>query len=266
MDTGSGYRRYALVDLLAHDPGLPARLRRAPSFAKVLAAAADRPAWVRPDEPHEERAASDRERLDVLRVLSFTPPSDLPRVREILEETFDDVTQLELPLVVVAGQIKPTHDELAILRATVQAGQPLSSTNKALQAALKVLQEAIDGGVAPPGEATSALLRQAEQAAGSLWSYLFAQVQRTVLEERHFKRRTVLGEARIRAELTTPSGETVPAYVPASVASKLPMLPSFQVVVLGELRPREDAQETHAEAFLVWALGRVVRQVGGKPR
>ncbi len=264
LDTGSAQRRFALVDLLAHDAALPQRLRRAPAFAKVLAAAADRPAWVRPEEPHEERQQADRDRLDVLRVLSFTAPSDLPRVREIVEETFDDATALELPLVVVSGQLKPTHDEIALLRATVQAGQPLSSTNKQLQAALTVLQEAIDGGVAPPGEATAALLRQAEQAAGSLWSYLFAQVQRSVLEERQFKRRTVLGEARIRADLTTPSGETVPAYVPAAVASKLPMLPSFQVVVLGELRPREDAQETHAEAFLVWALGRVVRQAAGR--
>ena len=84
-----------------------------------------------------------------------------------------------------------------------------------------------------------------------------------MLEERHFKRRTVLGELRIRAELATPSGETVPAYVPAAVASKLPMLPSFPVVLLGELRPREDAQESHAEALLVLALGRVVRQAGG---
>jgi hypothetical protein len=263
-DAGSAQRRHALVDLLAHDPALPQRLRRVPAFAKVIAETGDRPAWVRPDEAREEPAGGDRDRRDVLRVLSFVAPCDLPRVREIVEEAFDDAAQLDLPLVVVMGQLKPTHDELAILRATVQAGQPLSGANKALQAALKVLQEAIDGGVAPPGEATAALLRQAEQAAGPLWGYLFAQVQRAVLEERHFKKRTVLGEPRIRADLTTPSGETVPAYVPAAVASKLPMLPSFPAVVLGELRPREDAQETHAEAFLVWALGRVVRQSGAR--
>ncbi|MEZ4297354.1 MAG: DUF2169 domain-containing protein [Polyangiaceae bacterium] len=253
-------RRYAFVDLLAHDPQLLPRLRRTASLAKILAAQGERPAWVRPDEPKEERSRDDRDRMDVLRVLSFSPPCDLPRVRELVDDAFDDPTQLELPLVVVAGQLKPSPDDLATLRATVRAGQPLSLTNKPLQAALKVLEEAVDSGVAPPGEATQALLRQAEQAAGTMWGYLHAQVQRIVLEERQFKKRTVLGEPRIRADLSTPAGETVPAYIPASVLAKLPMLAVFPVVVLGELRPREDAQESHAEAFLVGALGRVVRQ------
>ena len=255
-------RRFALVDLLAHDAALPARLRRTSAFAKILASSAERPPWVRPDEPHEGKPRDERERADVLRVLSFSAPCDLTRTRELIEEAFDDAAQLDLPLVVIAGTLKPTHDDLAVLRATVHAGQPLSLPNKPLQAALKVLEEAIEGGVAPPGEATAALMRQAEQAAGPLWSYLFSQVQRTVLEERQFKRRTVLGEVRIRADFATPNGESVPAYIPATVASKLPMLPSFPAVVLAELRPREDAQEAHAEALLVWALGRVVRQAG----
>ena len=265
-DAAGEPRRHAFVDLLAHDPALPARLRRTPAFSKLLASQNERPAWVRPDEPIDERSREDRGRLDVLRVLSFGAPCDLPRVRELLDDAFEDATQLELPLVVVAGQLKPSHDDLALLRATVRAGQPLSLTNKPLQAALKVLEEAAEGGVAPSGEATQALLRQAEQAAGTMWTYLNTQVQRMILEERQFKRRTVLGEQRIRAELSTPSGESVPAYVPAAVAPSLPMLASFPVVVLGELRPREDAQETHAEAFLVWAVGRVVRQVGRSPR
>ncbi len=265
-DGAAAPRRHAFVDLLAFEPALPARLRRTPALSKLLAWKGERPAWVRPDEPIDEGSREDRGRLDVLRVLSFGAPCDLPRVREMLDDAFDDATQLELPLVVVAGQLKPSHDDLALLRATVRAGQPLSLTNKPLQAALKVLEEAVETGVAPPGEATAALLRQAEQAAGAMWSYLSAQVQRMILDERQFKRRTVLGDLRIRAELTTPSGEAVPAYVPASVAPSLPMLASFPVVVIGELRPREDAQETHAEALLVWALGRVVRQVGGGGR
>lgn len=255
-------RRHALVDLLAHDAALPARLRRSTAFVKLLAASTERPPWVRPDEPHAEKPREERDRADVIRVLSFTEPSDLVRTREIVDEAFDDPEQLDVPMVVLAGTLKPTHDDLAVLRATVTAGQPLSLTNKPLQAALKVLEEAIDGGVTPPGEATAALLRQAEQAAGPLWSYLFSQVTRTVLEERHFKRRTVLGDARIRADFTTPNGETVPAYVPAAAATRLPMLPSFPAVVIAELRPREDAQETHGEALLVLALGRIVKKAG----
>ena len=257
-------RRHAFVDLLAHDAALAPRLRRTPLFSKLLAAHAERPPWVRPDEPYVEKPREDRDRADVLRVLSFTAPCDLVRTRELVEEAFDDPEQLELPLVVIAGTLKPTHDDVAVLRATVHAGQPLSLTNKPLQTALKVIEEAIDGGGSPSSEATSALLRQAEQAAGQLWGYLSSQVTRAVLEERHFKRRTVLGEVRIRAEIATPSGESIPAYIPATVATKLPMLSAFPSVVLADLRPREDAQEAHAEALLVWALGRVVRQAGGR--
>ncbi|MFO0588381.1 MAG: DUF2169 domain-containing protein [Polyangiaceae bacterium] len=257
-------RRHAFVDLLAHDAALAPRLRRTPAFSKLLAAHAERPPWVRPDEPYADKPREDRDRADVLRVLSFTAPCDLVRTRELVEEAFDDAEQLELPLVVIAGTLKPTHDDVAVLRATVHAGQPLSLTNKPLQTALKVIEEAIDGGGSPSGEATAALLRQAEQAAGQLWGYLQSQVTRAVLEERHFKRRTVLGEVRIRAELAMPSGESIPAYIPATVATKLPMLSAFPAVVLADLRPREDAQESHAEALLVWALGRVVRQGHGR--
>jgi hypothetical protein len=257
-------RRHALVDLLAHDAALAARMRRTPALASLLAASAERASWPQPGDPDGGRPAEERDRLDVLRALSFGAPCDLPRVRDLIDEAFDDPAQLELPLAIVAGTLRPTHDDLAILRATVRAGQPLSLTNKPLQAALKVLQEAVDASVAPPGEATAALLRQVETAAGPLWSYLFAHAHRTVVEERHFKRRTVLGEPRLRADLTTPSGETIPAYLPAAAASRLPMLPSFPAVVIAELRPREDAQEPSAEALLVWALGRVMRQAGGR--
>ncbi|MBK8257938.1 MAG: DUF2169 domain-containing protein [Polyangiaceae bacterium] len=188
-------RRHAFVDLLAYDTALLPRLRRTPGFARILAAGAERPAWVRPDEPIDERSRDDRDRTDVLRVLSFTAPNDLPKVRELVEDAFDDATQLDLPLVVVAGQLKPSHDDLAVLKATVRAGGPLSLTNKPLQAALKVLEEAVESGIAPSGEAMAALLRQAEQAAGNMWGYLNSQVQRVVLEERQFKRRTVLGSS-----------------------------------------------------------------------
>jgi len=37
------------------------------------------------------------------------------------------------------------------------------------------------------------------------------------------------------------------------------LLPSFGVIALVELRPREDALESHAEALVVRALGRVIR-------
>lgn len=258
-------RRQALVDLLGFDASLPARLRRTATFAKILGPALERPASPRPEELRAERARDDRgrdDRADVLRVLSFAEPCDLPRARALVEEAFADVAQLELPIAIVSGALAPSHDDVEVLRALKAVGAPLASGSEALRAALKRVDEVLGWGYPPSAEVVSALLHEAEEAAGSMGSKLRGHVQRIALDGRCYKRRTVVGEARIRAELTTRGGESLPVYIPDSVAAKLPMLPSFPVVVVAELRPREDAEETHAEALIALALGRVVRQVG----
>ena len=49
-----------------------------------------------------------------------------------------------------------------------------------------------------------------------------------------------------------------PFYVLDSVAAALPLLPSFVVTALCEVRPREDVAETQSEALFAVALGRVL--------
>lgn len=262
MPSAGSARRQALVDLLCFDSSLPARLRRAPTYSKILEAAPDRRAWVRTDEARPGGDREDRDRTDVLRVLSFAEPCDLPRARSMIDEAFGDAFQLDLPLCVITGTLKPTHDDVEVLRAIVEAGGPLGPTNKNLQGALKLVQETLDSGYLASGETVTSLLRQVEQSAASLWSYLSGQIQRILIEGRRFKRRTILGETRLRAELTTLGGETIPTYIPDGVAGKLPMLQAFPVLLVAELRQREDGIETHAEALVALALARVVRQLG----
>jgi len=251
-------RRRALVDLLGFDPSLPARLRRTPAFtsAKLIDGGTERAAQARPDDA---RSREERDRTDVLRVLSFAEASDLGRARALLEGAFADANQLELPIAVVAGALAPAHDDIEVLRATLAVGLSLASSNKGLRAALSRVEEALAMGYSPSAEATAELLGEVEEAAGPRGIHLRAEVQRIGLEGRRYKRRTVLGEARIRAELTTGGGELLPVYIPDAVAAKLPMLPSFPVVLVAELRPREDAQEAHAEALIALAIGRVIR-------
>lgn len=252
-------KRQALVDLLGFEPWLPARLRKIPAFtaARILDAAADRAG-----RTEDTRAREERDRADVLRVLSFAEPVDLPRARGLLEEAFADSSQLDLPVVVVAGSLAPAHDDLELLRAAQVVGSPLvSASNKDLKAALKRVEEALESGYAPSGEAVITLLREVEEAAGAMGDHVRENIRRLSLSGRRYKLRTVLGEARIRAELTTPGGESVPVYIPEAMAAKLPMLPSFPVVLAAELRPREDAEEAHPEALLALAVGRVIRPV-----
>jgi hypothetical protein len=251
-------KRQALVDLLGFDPSLPARLRRTPALtaSKILDPAADR---ATPPRPDDARSREDRDRSDVLRVLSFAEPLDLGRARGLLEEAFADPSQLDLPLIVVAGALAPAHDDMEVLRATLAVGSPLASANKDLRAALRSVEEALASGYAPATETVTGLLREVEEAAGSMGGHVRGSVQRLAVDGRRYKLRTVLGEARIRAELTTRGGESLPVYLPEAVGAKLPMLPSFPVVLVAELRPREDAQEAHPEALVALAVGRVIR-------
>jgi hypothetical protein len=251
-------KRQALVDLLGFDPALPARLRRLPAFttSKILDGAADRSAPARADDA---RSREDRDRADVLRVLSFAEPIALPRARGLVEEAFADPNQLDLPIAVIAGALAPAHDELEVLRATLAVASPLASANKDLKAALKRVEEALGSGFAPGAEMVITLLREVEEAAGTMGGHVRGSVQRIAVDGRRYKLRTVLGEARIRAELTTRGGESLPVYIPEAVATRLPMLPSFPVVLVAELRPREDAQEAHPEALVAFAVGRVIR-------
>ncbi len=80
-----------------------------------------------------------------------------------------------------------------------------------------------------------------------------------LLEGRKYKRRTLLGAARVRADLFVGREAAVfLIYVLDSVASSLPLLPAYPVTALCEVRPREDLAETQNEALFAVALGRVL--------
>jgi hypothetical protein len=87
--------------------------------------------------------------------------------------------------------------------------------------------------------------------------YLAQQVERVLVERRLFRRRTLFGSTQIRMDLSLARQErALPLYVDESVADRLPMVASFPVIVLGELRPREDASEASPDAFRVLAFAR----------
>ena len=94
-------------------------------------------------------------------------------------------------------------------------------------------------------------------------NYLEQQTARSLLTGRKYQRRDVLGGSQLRAALQLPPGEkgntaAVPAYLPASLAAKLPMFSSLFVRVIAELHLRQDQYESHAAALRIVALARVV--------
>lgn len=256
-------RRLTVVDLLHHDPKVASRLRTMKRFAPLWAQASTRLRAVGSvDEPRAETATPDRDRADVLRVLSYARPVDLAAVRAALPEGLDEHGDLDPPVVLVAGELRPTFDEIETLRTTVAVAQPVAGGDKRLLAAITVAQEALAAPVPPRADATLGLARQIEQSSLALSlppRYVAAEVERLLLEHRRWKRRALLGESRVRAELTLPDGEVLIAYLPDAAAGSLPLLMAYPVMALCEPRPREDVTETREEALILVAIGRILK-------
>jgi hypothetical protein len=253
-------QRQAVVRLVCFDAAIVPRLRRAKRFAAAFEPKVrpKRPQGVH--EPHQEPPRD--ERSDVLRVLSFGQPAEAAEIHRALAESLDELDELDPPIVLVAGELRPTFDEVEVLRATLAVVKQVAGGDKKVLASLAVGQEALAAPVAPRSETTLGIVRQIEHAASSLSlppRYVSAEVERVLIEGRKYKRRTLLGADRVRAELTPRSGEAMPLYLPESAATSLPLLAAFPVLALCEVIPREDLTEAHDEALLACALGRVVR-------
>jgi hypothetical protein len=253
--------RQAVVRLLCFDAAIAPRLRRAKRFAAAFEPKVrlKRAQGVR--EPHQEPPRD--ERSDVLRVLCFGQPADAAEIHRALADSLDDLDELDPPIVLVAGELRPTFDEVEVLQATVAVVKQVAGGDKKVLGSLAVGQEALAAPIAPRPETTLGLVRQIEQAASSLSlppRYVSMEVERVLIEGRKYKRRTLLGAPRLRAELTpVRGGEAMPIYLPEAAATSLPLLAAFPAVTLCEVVPREDLTEVQDEALLAVALGRVLR-------
>jgi hypothetical protein len=253
-------RRRAVVDLIAFDSEVPARLRRAKLHAPVLAAPVGSRVHQGIDAPAGETSAEDKARADVLRVMSCGSPIAAEALALAFDELLDEPGELDIPLFLVEGDVRPTMDEVEALRVAVEHAKPLAGVNKRVLAALAAAGDALGRTTPPQAEAAVALHRQLEAATGELGlppRHLAELVDRTLREARSYKRRTLLGAPRLRAELTF-GRTTLPLYLPESVADKIPLLSAFRLSALVESRPREDAAEPSPTALVAFAVGRVL--------
>lgn len=232
--------RRALVEVLHFSPALLPRLERDAAFANA--------------SEHEGEHARIR------RVLSKQTPEDGITLRGYVDRMLSDMERMEMPLAVVEGELWFLYDETETLRLSVAVARPLATMDERLAETVRVCDEMLQSTWPPRGDIASTLIERLETDAAQLpvpTRYISDQVQRAMLEERRFRRRNVFGTPHLRADLVLPRSERpVVAYVEASTAEKLPLLPSVPVLGIGELRPREDATEDAAEAFLFLAIGR----------
>jgi len=259
-DHATSKRRQAVVNLLCFDAQCIPRVRRNKRFTNALVSKNRLRRAQGLDEVVKDGPPDDRS--DILRVLSCAQPADTPEIRRALAECLDDLDDLEPPMLLVAGEMRPLFDEIEMLRTTIAVAQQVAGGDKKVLATIAVGQEAAAASIPPRPETTLGFIRQIEQAALSLnlpTRYVPAEVERILTEGRKYKRRTILGAPRIRADLTFRNGDVMSMYLPDSAASSLPLLISFPVIAICEVTPREDLTETQDEALVVLALGRVLR-------
>lgn len=254
------------LDLIWFDPGLAARLRRDAKVRELLAAA--KPvddAWL-VGEPAPRDPDADRDRRDVVRFLARAEPIEPSHIDAALDASFDEEGCFAPRLAVVTGELAMRFDERETLRATITAVAPLLGTDKKLREIVGAASEALDAKWRLPDDVAEALTRRVEEAFRDTArtmpaGYLDRCVSKLLLEGRHYRKKQLMTEARIVAELVWPGSDApVPAYLPGSIDARLPLFSRFRAAMIVEPRAREDQHEPHPAAFVVLALARSLKE------
>lgn len=261
----SAAKRLAVIDVLTFEPKIAPRLRSMKRLASLWQSFPKAKSQLSPDEPQRPQPDPDRE--IVLRVLSYTEGQTPADIRRTFAESLEDQADLDPPLVFCSGELHPKFDEMETLKVSISVANSVAGTDKRMLGAIAVAQEAAAATLPPAPETLRNLAKQMETASGSLNlppRFLVNHVERILVENRHYKRRMILGAQRVRADLVFAGGEIIPMYLLDDAAKSLPLLPSFPVMTVCEIRPREDLMEQQAEALLCVALGRVLHGRSGQ--
>ncbi len=248
-----------VVDLVWFDEALPTRVRRYEPWSEAVRDEARISDWITTDE--REKPEKDEQRRFITRALgrvATTEPSSLSRM---LSESVDEEGFIARPLVVVVGDLALQFDGVEVLKSTVEIAMQLASSEK--------LKEALDGAkdVAQAQRVSTPLIdnilarlrREFAQANRSLPNdYLETTVQRTMLEERKYQRRQVLGESHLLGLLLTGGTTQTPTYLPEHLGAQIPALAKFKVRLLAEPHPSQHPGDGEGATLRVLALGRVI--------
>jgi hypothetical protein len=199
---------------------------------------------------------------DAASILARATPSEGDLEAALFESITGGALAPELHL--LAGDLDLPFDEVAWLTALIAAATPLASADAQLARVLEhasamartPLQSAPD-----VAAALAAGIREAWSQANQVLppEHLDAQTTRSLLGQRAYQRRDVLGEIWVRA-LFTPTGTPapVPAYLPEAAARRLPLFARLPARVLADVVAQQDQYEESAVALKLAAVARVV--------
>lgn len=252
-----------VVELLWYDDDATERLRR--RWRKLCDALAFSPR----DDQHDLATKNPKEARNHhthFGVLTEANLDTADSLRRTLREAISERGRFTPPLVLVPGTLRFPFDEVATLRATHAVVKPLAGDDKKLRAVLTQVEELLASPLLTGSTETvsnfNKLLRKRYDSSRRTITieYLDETVQRLLLEQRHYQKRTLFGGEQIRGLLSVRgSDKQVPTYLPESLSKKLPMLTSMHVRVIAETHIKQDQYEKHPHALRVVTLGRVIK-------
>jgi hypothetical protein len=259
-----------MIQLIWFDPAAVARVRRQPAWKRLLDALEDE----LPDADLDEAGPSEQpveteDRREIFEILARGEATDEAGIREALGASVRDGGKFAAPLKLLVGELGFPFDELETLKATVATVTPLIGTDEPLKAAVTNAHDLLklpDLRTAPAVVESLTIRIREVFAQGKRVvppSYLDTQVERALLEQRHYQRRAVFGGPHLRA-LLIPSGasQPLPSYMPDALAQKLPLYQRFKARLLVEIYPQLDQYETSPLGLRVIALARALPQPG----
>jgi hypothetical protein len=251
-----------VLDLLWFDPDALPRIRS--RFSALIDQLEFEPLDPRHDLPVDDPKAS-RDRHHAFGVLTQAPVTDAPGVSRAMVEAISDKGRFTPPVVVLSGELRFPFDEVEHLKAAAAAAKPLARDDKRLSDLLEMVNELVGTPLlqGSPG-AVDSLLRDLSGAVSASKrplpvKFLDAHLERVLLEQRRYQKRTVFGAPMLRG-LFTPAGSSapVPAYLPEAVAEKLPLVVQMKVRLIAEASGAQDQYESHPQALRVVALSRAM--------
>ncbi len=252
-----------VVELLWYDESATERLRRRwRPLCEELAFA--------PRDDHHDLATQDpktaRDHHTHFGVLTEGPLEGADGLRRTLREAISEQGRFTPPLALVGGVLRFPFDEVAVLRATHAMLKPIAGDDKKLKSTLTQVEEllaspVLSGSTDTVSNLTSVLRKRYDATRRTITlEYIDETIDRLMLEQRCYQKRTLFGAEQIRALLTLRGADKpVPTYLPATLANTLPMLHSIPVRVIAETHIKQDQYEQHPHALRVITLGRVIK-------
>jgi hypothetical protein len=254
------------VELLWVNAASLPRIRKQEAWKSILAEVKPKPddEDLDDDLPPPKRIPP-KDRRDALAILSKGDALDAEGIEAALIRAMEVEGGFIPPLVVAGGELELQFDELETLKATLAAVSPHAATNKKLKEVVDATTELFK---APWAQGANSVLEELTEQLRNAFAqgqkdrpagYLDGHVERTLLDHRHFQKRTVLGQPRLRCLFSSGmSAARIPAYLPESLGKDLPAFRRFPVRLIAEVRPRAEQQDVHIAAMRVVALGRII--------